>query len=268
MNRLKDISRQDGYPICAETLEVLSENSEMLNEFLKFVPLRNRTAVFFKGRSHLLVCQNLTNRVVKVGSIQTEDFDNAKVVFVSQSHDVTDSYGGTYEDVIDYEVAHVITANSNGEKWVFTGLSEVFEAGLWTDYLPSFEAGLSGSQISSLSSFITIPSLSGTSNVLMVNSTRLRMKLDIELSYNAKNNCVIRIPFDYAYVGQCYPLNAMIEVVSNNKVYPIHSYIYDGELVIDSGRWLMTEGLGVQNNAYAATVQCNDILHINDDIML
>lgn len=268
MNRLKDISRQDGYPICAETLEVLSENSEMLNEFLKFVPLRNRTAVFFKGRNHMLVCQNLTNRVVKVGSVQTEDFDNAKVVFVSQTQDVTDSYGETYEGVFESEVANVVYTNSNSEKWSFKSMNEVIECGLWTDYLPSFEAGLSGSQISTLSSFVSIPSLSGTSNVLMVNSNRLRMKLDIELSYKAKNNCVIRIPFDYAYIDQCYPLNAMIEDVSNNRVYPIHSYIYNGELVIDAGRWLMTEGLGVQHASLSSTVQRNDILHINADIML
>ena len=66
MERLLNINRPEGFPLCAETLEVLNDNSEMFSQWLKEIPLKNRQAVIFGN--HLLVCQNLQKRWVKLGA--------------------------------------------------------------------------------------------------------------------------------------------------------------------------------------------------------
>ena len=84
--------------MCAETLEVLNDNSEMFSQWLKEIPLKNRQAVIFGD--HLLVCQNLQKRWVKRGAVSAASMSQCKLVFhTPESHSVQDSNGHDYLDV-------------------------------------------------------------------------------------------------------------------------------------------------------------------------
>ena len=107
MERLLNINRPEGFPLCAETLEVLNDNSEMFSQWLKEIPLKNRQAVIFGD--HLLVCQNLQKRWVKRGAVSAASMSQCKLVFHTPvSHTVQDSNGHYYHDVWLTETADIV----------------------------------------------------------------------------------------------------------------------------------------------------------------
>lgn len=107
MDRLLDISRQDGYPLCAETLELLHTNVQLLETVLNGLNLPQHTIVRFpygnfayvqsnpstSGRGEILEIAtgaNLANDDIHSYSITTADYD------VEDSNQIT--YTGVYQE--------------------------------------------------------------------------------------------------------------------------------------------------------------------------
>ena len=57
-----NISRNGGFPLCAESLEILANNAAMTEELLKAIPLNSTTAVLFQDRNY--VCFGLEKNEV------------------------------------------------------------------------------------------------------------------------------------------------------------------------------------------------------------
>lgn len=263
MERLLNINRPESFPLCAETLEVLNDNSEMFSQWLKEIPLKNRQAVVFGN--HLLVCQNLQKRWVKLGAVSAASMSQCKLVFHTPvSHTVQDSNGHEYFDVWLTEEADIVDETSPNQQWTLLGLQHVFELGLWYDHLPSFEAGLSASSVSG-GSFVEPMSLYDQGNILRGNRERTQMRFAITYNIRATLSSVLSIPMP-AECPDGTRLDADLEVVSTGMHYPVRSYISGGMLLVDVGRWLKDEGLFSGHGH--DWIQCNDIIRINKEVLL
>ena len=258
-----NINRPEGFPLCAETLEVLNDNSEMFSQWLKEIPLKNRQAVIFGD--HLLVCQNLQKRWVKRGAVSAASMSQCKLVFHTlESHSVQDSSGHDYFDVWLTEKADIVDETSPNLQWTLLGLQHVFETRLWYDHLPSFEAGLSASSVSH-GSVVSPPALYGQDNILRGNSARLQIRVAITYTLRARLTSVLSMPLP-CECPDGTRMEADLEVVSTGKHYPVRAYVEGGELLIDIGRWLKDEDLYAGADPHFGKL-CNDIIRINKEVL-
>lgn len=263
MERLLNINRPEGFPLCAETLQVLNDNSEMLAEWLMHLPLKNRQAVSFGN--HLLVCQNLQKRWVKLGAVSAASVSRCKLVFHDAvNHSVQDGDGNVIEGVWRTETADIVDEDTPGLQWTLLGLQHVFELKLWHDCLPSFEAGLSGSSISN-GSFIEPVTLYDQENILRGNTERTQLRLAFTYTIRATLDSVLSVPMP----SECPDgtrMEADLEVVSTGAHYPVRAYVNGGMLLIDIGRWLKDE-IGWHPSAID-WIQCQGIVRINKEVLL
>lgn len=248
--------------MCAETLQVLNDNSEMLAEWLKRLPLRNRQAVSF-GK-HLLVCQNLQKIWVEKGAVSAASTSQCKLVFhETVSHSVRDNSNNPIADVWMTETADIVDESDPGAQWTILGLQDVFELKLWHDHLPSFEAGLSGSAISD-GSFIEPVALFDQGNILRGNGERTQMRLAFTYTIRATSSSVLSVPMP-AGCPDGTRLEADLEVAGTGDHYPVRAYVNGGMLLVDIGRWLKDEELFTPGSRWR---QCNDIIRINREVIL
>lgn len=272
MDRLLNIGRESGFPICSETLGVLNANSEMLASWIKWLPLKNRQAVLFPEKDYMVVCQNLRKRVVKVGSIIASDLTQCKVEFVIESHNVQDNNGNEFENVWQRETAVIVSEESPALKWHIMGFEQVFETRLWNNCIAEFESGLASSTISH-GSFIETPTLYGGGNILRGNTSRTQINLAIAYKIRANvreaDSMVLSIPFPAPIPGPVR-IEADVQVESTGYHYPIRAYINDNDytLKVNIGRWLTEEGLYDHTTNYINGFSCAGIIRINKEIIL
>lgn len=264
MERLLNIDRPGGFPLCAETLTVLNENSEMFAEWLKGIPLKNRQAVSF-GK-HLLVCQNLQKRWVELGAVSAASISQCKLVFhEAVNHSVHDSNNNEITGVWVTETADIVDETTPSAQWTIFGLQDVFETKLWYDGLPSFVSFLSEASVSS-GSFISTPVLYGQGNVMRSNANRLQMRFAIEYTLRGTHSTVLSVPIP-AECPDGTRVEADLEDVSTGKHYPVRAYIGDGMLNIDIGRWLKDD-IDWHPTHSGDWKQCHDIVRINKEVIL
>ena len=257
MNRLKDINRTDGYPLCTEVLGVLSENGELLDSLLKWLPLQYKTAVFFKEHDYMVVCErDGRNRIVKVGTVSATDLSSAMVTITRTSHSVTDSLGNTIEDVWRSETASIVTTNSDVQKWTFLEMKDVIGSKMWTDKTTEFENGLSASSISGNGHFVSMPALYGH-NKVYVNEDTLKLYLHIKFKIAASSNTVLHIPF-YNDLGGYFRMNANLQMVGGGN-YPVRALINSNEMVFNIGRWIQDENMSLsQGSMFELVIDINE----------
>lgn len=272
-----NIDRPEGFPLCAETLMVLNENSEMFSEWLKGIPLKNRQAVVFGD--HLLVCQNLQKWWVKKGVVNVTSINQCKLVF-QPVEDVTvhDNEGNCINGVWMREKADIVDENTPSAQWTILGLQDVFELNLWYDALPSFEAGLSGSlSVGTIvdgtvvggtltHGFDTITSIAlyGDGNEILTNGKRARMKVAVRYQGRSTAQHVLQLPLPF----ECpdgVRMEADVEDYVSGVHYPIEAYTDGGFLRVCVGRWLSCEGLMPQGSGFA---NCDAIIRINKEVLL
>lgn len=259
-----NINRPESFPLCAETLEVLNDNSEMFSQWLKEIPLKNRQAVVFGN--HLLVCQNLQKRWVKLGAVSAASMSQCKLVFHTPvSHTVQDSNGHYYHDVWLTETADIVDETSPNQQWTLLGLQHVFETRLWYDHLPAFVAGLSGCAVSDGS--IAVTRMYGDGNILRANANCLQMKLAITGNLTARSNdTVLSIPFPTECPdGTRQEVDLQIE--SSEYHYSARSYFRNGMLRVNIGSWLK-DFIKWQPSQSDPTWTRNIIIRINREVIL
>ena len=238
-----NIDRPEGFPLCAETLMVLNENSEMFSEWLKGIPLKNRQAVFFGN--HLLVCQNHQKRWVEKGAVSAASMNQCKLVF-QPVEDVTvhDNAGNPINGVWMREKADIVDETTPGDQWTILGLQHVFETKLWYDWLPSFEAGLPGGMsvatvvgenpVHGLD-HITSIALHGDGNEIVANEERARIKVAVRYQGRSTAQHVIQLPLPFD-CPDGVRMEADVEDTSSGKHYPIEVYTDGGALMVCVGR--------------------------------
>lgn len=265
MERLLNINRPEGFPLCAETLGVLNRNAEMLASWLKWLPLKNRQAVLFRDKDYLVVCQGMQNRIVKVGAISAQDFSRCKVTFTSENGSVTDSSGNVTTDVWTMETAFIVDEISTPLQWDVLNFESVFETRLWNDCLDAFVSGLSGSAISD-GSLISLLALYGQDNILRDNGCRTQIRLELEYSIRAKLSSVLVIPFP-AVCPDGVRLDADLEDMATSEHYPVRACVQDGALHVDIGRCLRDENIFTPSRP-DQWIQCHGIIRINKEVLL
>lgn len=278
MERLLNISRPGGFPLCAETLRVLNNNSEMFSQWLKEIPLKNRQAVLFGD--HLLVCQSLQKRWVKLGAVSAASTSQCKLVFhETVSHSVRDSSNNSIADVWLTEEADIVDESDSSMQWTLFGLRHVFELKLWYDCLPSFEAGLPGmvsvfQQVGQSSTGSQLPyhgldritrlTLYEDDNTMKTNDERARIKVALRYQGVSTAQHVIQLPLPFA-CPDGVRMDADVQDAATGAHYPIEAYTDGGALMLCVGRWLRNEGL---IPAGSLTAGCDAIIRINKEVLL
>lgn len=265
-----NIGREGGFPLCAETLSVLNENSEMLNSFLQALPGMARTAILFGDYLFVSDARSHTHRIIKVGSVETGDFENCKLVISTSTHSVHDSSDNEIPDVWKTETADIVAAAQGEAKWRILRFEDVFETRLWNNCIDEFEAGLASSTITN-GYFREIPTLYGGGNILRCNTSRTQMSLavayKVAVSVSDSHDMVLSIPFN-APVPVPVRLDADVQVVSTGYHYPIRAYVNDNMLKVDIGRYLTDEGVRDTQASGHSTITCNHIVRINKEVIL
>ena len=260
-----NIDRPGGFPLCAETLGVLDENSMMLTALLAEIPLDRRQAVMFG--QYLLVCdQWLRKRVVKAGANRAASLEQCKLVFHTENHSVHDGHGSEIADVWSSETADIADEDSPALQWRIFSLDEVFAPGLWRDRLPAFSAGLPSAAVSA-GSFISLPQLHGDGNIMRANNERLQVKVAVAVQLNARSNgTMLSIPVP----SECPDGTRQevdIEMVTTRVHYSARSCFKDGMLWVNIGSWLKDSGIWTYDIA-APIYPCSIIIRINREVIL
>lgn len=261
-----DINRQGGFPLCAETLGVLDENSRMLEAMLREITLDRRHAAEFG--QYMLVCdQNGQKRVVKKGVEIATSRDQCKLVFSVVNYDVTDSENNTISDVWRTETANIVDEDDPSAQWTILSIQEVLRE-VWRDLTPEFIAALPGISITSNGNIENWPIhiKSDYGNVVRVNSDRLQLKFAIHLQIKAYFSSCLSIPMP-AEVPDGVRVEIDIENTYNGTYYatPAHARTKNGNLIVFIGHWMM------QNNMITTFTDCNTIngwFYVNREVVL
>lgn len=271
MNKLLNISRTDGYPMCAEVLQIIEENSRIIEHVLSGTGIPNNSAVLVDvnipisriGR-WMFVHKNGQYKIVKIVNRTAPSLSMAKVVLNEVNYGVTNSLDVTYEDVYQTQTASIETAATQAEKWTFYEFSDVFELGIYTNQLPSFEAGLPMSTITN-GTAISAPVLSSGCK-LQCNAKHIRLKLIVDIHCRAENNSIVKFPIG---ITGYYPLSAMITPLSSNSAnygqsFSISANIMNENIHVNLGEWL--SGLYEMNTHEWR--ECYDRIVINSEVLI
>ena len=139
MDRLLNIGRDDGYPLCAETLELLHKNVQLLETVLNGLNLPRHTIVRFPygDFAYVQTVDSTSGRgeILKIGTGGT--LSNSAVVsysITSSNVTITDSTNNDYEDVYQNRTLNLSTQPSHLMSGVKVVDSEnLFDFALWKD---------------------------------------------------------------------------------------------------------------------------------------
>lgn len=267
MDRLLNIGREDGFPICAETFSVLNENSEMLNSFLQALPGMARSAIMFGNYLFVSDARSHTHRIIKVGSVETDDFENCELVISTSTHSVTDSSNNEFSDVWKTETADIVAAAQGEAKWRILRFEDVFELNIWQNLTEEFAALLPSASIQGNGGFVNVPSMAEGNNTLRVshNGTRIQLDFAINIDIYAYTNTVLRIPVPF----ECrngVRLNANLKD-STNSNFPVRAVVKDGRILINIGQWLRDIGWTPEDADVMGYEHCIDVITINQEIL-
>ena len=262
-----NINRPEGFPLCAETLSVLNENSMMLTALLAEIPLDRRQAVMF-GR-YLLVCdQYLRKRIVEVGAINAASLERCNLEFHTVKHSVQDSNGNTFADVWGSETADITEVTNLRSIWRVFTFDEIFTPDPWQDRYAEFEAGLSGISFTAGGQFSLVePLLQGSSNFFRSNRKRIQMRFDFLCKIRVNSFVAMDFPLPVACQdGACMTVNVNsftgTEITSS---YTAPAHTLNNNLRVEIGRGMADYGLILAD----ATHRVRDVLiRVNGEVLL
>ena len=262
-----NIGREDGFPVCAETLAVVSGNSEMLNSFLQALPGMVRSAIRFGDYLFVSDALSHTHRIMKVGSVETDDFENCKLVISTSTHSVTDSSNNEFPDVWKTETADIVAAAQGEAKCRILRFEDVFELNIWQNLTEEFAALIPSASIQGSGSFANLPSMAEGNNTVRVNYNGSRIQLDFAVSIDiyANQRTVLRIPVPFG-CRDGIRLNANLKDSTNNN-YPVKAVIKDGQIYINIGHWLRDIGWTAEQGDVVGYERCMDVITINQEIL-
>ena len=209
MDKLLQISREGGYPMCAETLQILYDNAMAVNVLLAGLDLPDNSAVIlssprgtdvFGGASigasnteikYLYVKTSIRKGLVRLttgsGSLQQNlvDPNSDKVVITESQHNVYDSGGNVIENVYTTERATIVSTSVEVDKWKFYTLKEVLEPAIYDDMLPDFRTLINNTTGIELDN--------NYRNILRKNANKLRVKLKLSVHDSVRDNNIFSL---------------------------------------------------------------------------
>lgn len=212
MDKLLDISRQGGYPLCAETLQVLYDNARAVNALLAGLKLPNKSAVILGAENgntaladyrYLYAVTMGNRRLVRYttgAGVSMFDLSAAKVTITETDRSIFDNNGVEIANVYREERAVIENTNVEAEKWKFYTLKEVLEPAIYTDLLPEFRAQIANTGVELDESY---------GNILCKNDNKLRIKLKLVRDYSSHPQRVV--------ADTIWNINAAINFGINNS---------------------------------------------------
>lgn len=136
MKKLLDIPRDGGYPLCAETLELLHDNVQLLETVLNGLKLPQHTIVRFPYGDFAYVqsCNPASGNGEILKISQGESLPNANVQgyqIISLNNDVTNVNDVVYIDVYQDRSLKLTSSGSIGINVRVYDFDELFEKGMW-----------------------------------------------------------------------------------------------------------------------------------------
>lgn len=293
MDQLNNINANDGFPLCAETLQVLYDNAVLANRMLSGLRLSNNTAIIlhefdaigniFTGYAYVYMSQG-GNRIVKYERSTSVQFSSAKIIITSTSQNVSVNQH-TYQNVYVTESAIIGTENTDANKWKFYWLNEVIEPAMFEDKLSDLTYGGASNGVT----FSATPDLvSNAENIFSRNGSKMRIKLAISLNATAfANGDIFKYNIDtisinefthviytgmsglqpkYITNGVAYPVNAIMKI--SGSFYGIEAYIYadnlGSKLYFEIGKMAALNGFTQVGGHYSA----NGTIYVNSEVLL
>lgn len=264
MDKLLQISRQGGYPLCAETLQVLYDNARAVNVLLAGLGLPNNSAILLgvenphealnnplNGYRYLYAVSNYKKRLVRytVGTgVSLQDLSSAKATITETVENVHNTNGDIIEQVYTTERAVIENTNVESERWKFYKLEDVLEFAIYKDLLPEFRAQIANTSISLDDSY---------ENMLCKNEKKLRVKLSIS-NYpgNVRVDGARTVTMPMPGITGLYQFDAMLYV--NDRWYRVEAFgsnetltLYTGNVYssINSNPWYASSGQRILINS-------------------
>lgn len=136
MDRLLNIGRNDGYPLCAETLELLHKNVQLLETVLNGLNLPRHTIVRFPYGDFAYVQSNLSTsgggEILEIGTgANLANNDVHDYTITSENHSIEDSNANPYSDVYETRRLNLSNAASLDQIVKCYNFDEVFEKAFW-----------------------------------------------------------------------------------------------------------------------------------------
>lgn len=269
MDKLINISRPGGYPLCAETLQVLYDNARAVNVLLAGLNLPNKSAVILgaesgvtslAGYKYLYVVTTGNRRLVRYDAgagVSMFDLTAAKVTITETAHNVYDNNGVEIAGVYSEERAVIENTDNASERWTFYHLKDVLELGVYTDLLPQLRAQLANANVSLDENY---------GNMLCKNDRKLRVKLKLEASVSNNQTPVsddeytmeVSIP---ASISGAQSLNAVL--FCNNQYRPLRAMLIGTTIKFYAGEALDSiAGPDTEWNSISWT------MYVNSEILL
>lgn len=246
MDRLKDISRQGGYPWVAEEIEIIEKHADYINALLDGLRMPAKSCVFV---------QKNTNQSGKLAEsiVYVVASDNGKgELFMLEADDdimVADLLSGTaaklHVDIDPDDVAVTgaqdvtwlacyttkrVTLTDDAEDYTFYDLNDLLRPAVWKDLLPNLGtlAYESGSSWSSTTAQLYTETYE---NLLRTNGHTIEVRLDFRNSTISYTDARMRVDVNDSTglaipAGTIVPLQAM--VLSNNSFSLYPCYIQRG----------------------------------------
>lgn len=241
MDRLLNISNTDGYPLCAETLELLHNNVQLLETVLNGLNLPQYTVVRFpygnfayvqndpstSGRGEILEIAtgaNLANGLIT----------HYKITYTN--HDIEYSNNTTYHDVYQDRRLNLYDFNNNSVLPNYThvlgvwNFEELLEKSMWrTLEFYRYVIGSNNSTSLSCASPSFTPILIAKYNG---STLRIRVCLDvINLSISANSELGLSFLWpDNPYVADCLPLRACFNGNNNSINHGVDASVVKGTI--------------------------------------
>ena len=136
MDRLLNISRAVGYPLCAETLELMHNNVQLLETVLNGLNLPQHTIVRFPYGNFAYVQSNLSTsgggEILEIGTgANLANDDVHGYTITSENHSIEDSNANPYSDVYETRRLNLSDTGSLDQIVKCYNFDEVLEKAFW-----------------------------------------------------------------------------------------------------------------------------------------
>lgn len=271
MDKLLNISREGGYPLCAETLQVLYDNARAVNVLLAGLPLPNKSAVILGSEeieasripagsfayTYLYVVSAGGRRLVRYTRNSGVNLSSAKVTITETLNTVYDSGGNEISDVYTEERAVIESTDVAADKWKFYNLTDVLEPSLYNNLLPELITALANTTVSLDETY---------GNILGKNYRKMRLKLKLDVNTQSEQQVInattytVDIPLPVTIQGM-FSLNMSMKF--HNANYPVNSILDGNTLKVYVGKVL-------SNLAESGTTWYHEswTMYINTEILL
>jgi len=213
MKKLLDITRNGGYPLCAETLELLHDNVQLLETVLNGLKLPQHTIVRFPYGDYAYVqsCnpEDGNGEILKITSGNSLLNSNVNYYTItSTQQSVTNANNSTFNNVYEMRSLNLqhINAVPSGYIVKVYNCDEVFQLGLWKNVSV---LGYCDRGYNNVSLYIT-----PESEVIKYNDSEIRIRIcvsAVNLQISANSELIIQIG--------CNALNNIDEVFAESTAF-------------------------------------------------